>query len=93
MSAACGMQLAACGLRVRPAAISAAAACRYDCGLWVRVWPAGEGAACRRMEASVAGFVLRHPGREWRRPCAAPSCEVGEGLCCVEAGRFVRAVF
>ena len=33
-----------------------------------------------RMEASVAGFVLHHPGREWRRPCAAPSCDVGEGL-------------
>ena len=33
-----------------------------------------------RMEAAVAGFVLalRHPGREWRCPCAAPSC--GEGL-------------
>ena len=33
-----------------------------------------------RMEAPVAGFVLRHPGREWRRPCAAPSSEIGEGL-------------
>ena len=33
-----------------------------------------------RMEASVAGFVLRHPGREWRRPCAATSREIGQGL-------------
>ena len=33
-----------------------------------------------RMEAAVASFVLRHPGREWRRPCAATSCETGEGL-------------
>ena len=48
--------------------------------------PAARAAAQRnrkansRMEASVAGYVLRHPGREWRRPCAAPSCEVGGGL-------------
>ena len=34
----------------------------------------------QQMEAAVAGFVLRHPGREWRRPCAAPSFETGEGL-------------
>ena len=32
------------------------------------------------MEASVAVFVQRHPGREWRRPFTAPSCETGEGL-------------
>ena len=26
------------------------------------------------MEAAVAGFALRHPEREWRRTCSAPSC-------------------
>ena len=31
-------------------------------------------------EASVAGFVLHHPGREWRRPCAVSSCEIEKGL-------------
>ena len=34
----------------------------------------------RWLEAAVASFVLRHPGREWRRPCATTSCEIGEGL-------------
>ena len=29
-----------------------------------------------QMVAAVAGFVLRRPGREWRRPCAPP-CEIG----------------
>jgi hypothetical protein len=33
-----------------------------------------------RMEKAVAGFVLRPAGREWMRPRAVPSCDVGDGV-------------